>query len=320
MTDISTSIDLLNQLRRLHNNDDLKLCDTFFTYLAQETNILSTAENASTVQELAMKHVVKAQTSHKKTASSASTTTSASTKSSASSSSSSSSHHPIVSLSSTEPELKVELKDQIEADQQPSTPASTTASSKASSSPELIADDEDPSKLKPSIGNGSSTSQYTWTQSLSLVEATIALPSTVQRKQVDVTIDVQHLYVKIHDQVIVDAALHSKVDTDESTWTIETSRDGKQLSLYLPKLNGMEWWSRLVEGEREINVRKIQPENSKLSDLEPDVASTVNRMMFNQRQKAAGKPTSEEQEKQDALKRFMQMHPEMDFSKAKISM
>ena len=41
--------------------------------------------------------------------------------------------------------------------------------------------------------------------------------------------------------------------------------------------------------------------------------------MFDQAQKAAGKPSSDEMQKADVLKRFMAAHPEMDFSNAKIN-
>ncbi|KIY46144.1 nuclear movement protein nudC [Fistulina hepatica ATCC 64428] len=161
------------------------------------------------------------------------------------------------------------------------------------------------------------TLPYKWTQELGEVDLTVPVPKGTRAKNLNVVIQRKKLTVGLKSRpLILDGELCQLIKVDDSTWTIE---DNEIVLIHLEKLNKQQWWENVLTHHPKIDTRKIEPADSKLSDLDGETRGMVEKMMFDNQQKQMGKPTSDELKKMEALEKFKAAHPELDFSQAKIS-
>ncbi|KAK9378292.1 HSP20-like chaperone [Kockiozyma suomiensis] len=158
---------------------------------------------------------------------------------------------------------------------------------------------------------------YKWSQVLEELTVIVPVPPGTRSRDLQVQITRSKLFVALKSSLsapIINDDFYKDVKVDDSTWTLD---DNKEITLTITKSNKMEWWPCVVKSAPKIDVSRIQPENSKLSDLDGETRSMVEKMMFDQQQKQLKKPTSDEMKKEEILKKFQAQHPELDFSKAK---
>ena len=184
-------------------------------------------------------------------------------------------------------------------------------------------EEEDPHALQPgtvhpSPLNGGEAEHYVWSQTLQEVDVRLPVPVGTRAKDIVCEFTATTFKFGLKSELALRIPEKSKlcesIKPDDSFWTLE---DNREVRLTLTKSNQMSWWENVIKGDPRIDTKKVVPENSNLADLDGETRSTVEKMMYDQRQKAAGKPTSDQESKMGLMKKFMESHPEMDFKNCK---
>jgi len=178
----------------------------------------------------------------------------------------------------------------------------------AQANPEAKKEEKEESKAPP--GNGAVTDQYVWTQTLTEVHVSIPIAESVTKKDLTVQFLEDRLLVAVKGlpAPVLDGPWPEKIDVpsahqvDECLWTLVGDKGKKLLNLEIAKFKTYQgWWNCVVKGEPTIDTSKINPEPSKLSDLDGEMKGQVEKMMFDMRQKQKGEPSSDELLKRDKL-------------------
>ncbi|CAI9767718.1 unnamed protein product [Fraxinus pennsylvanica] len=146
----------------------------------------------------------------------------------------------------------------------------------------------------PSRSNGLDMDNYSCGQSLQEVNVTVSVPRGTKSKLIACEIKKNHLKVGLKGQPsVIDGELFQPIKVDYRLWSLGSLQTG----------NLMLFGIMLVS--RRLIPRKLNLEAAKSRIWSQKRRSTVEKMMFDQRQKSMGLPTSDEMQKQEILKKFM---------------
>jgi len=182
---------------------------------------------------------------------------------------------------------KVERKLEVIDDEEDTTTTSNTPNTPTEEKTEEKEEDtpainKERAKHPDPVGNGGITSLYSWTQTLKDFSLIIPIDEEVKSKQIKLDYTKFDFNLKIKGKDYSTGKKFPKeIRTPEFVWTIEVNEmtDEKTLNITCEKMNQMEWWESMFEGDQKINLDKINAEQSNLSDLDGETRQTVEKMM-----------------------------------------
>lgn len=151
--------------------------------------------------------------------------------------------------------------------------------------------------------NGAQREQFCWSQNATDVDVHVMVPEHVtSAKCVKVNLTTTHLKVSIletsgnYKDLIDDDLLYS-VMAEAAIWNLFPK---EHIFISMEKCENR-WWNSLLKTEPKINVNEI--DNSQpFEELDEESKAKIQQLMFDEQQKATGKPTSEQIKLESVLK------------------
>lgn len=139
-----------------------------------------------------------------------------------------------------------------------------------------------------STWNGAVTSKYHWSQSIAEVTVEVEVADESRAKDIIVDMTATRLAMKCKGATLLEGKLHEKINMEESIWHL----DDNKIVLTMEKQR-QTWWKCVLEGDEEIDTTKVESTRT-MQEYDGETQGAIRKIMFDQTQKAQGKPTSDQ--------------------------
>lgn len=155
-----------------------------------------------------------------------------------------------------------------------------------------------PAGLQMPIANGGVAERYYWRQTLADLTVYFPVPTATRGRDVTVDVRVSSLRVLVQGEVLLDGSLHETVRPSDVLWSVEdddgVAESGRVVSLTLEKRAEC-WWPCVLVGDPHIDTTKVDSTRY-VDEYDEETQGAIRKIMYDQRRKAQGLPTSEDEE------------------------
>jgi hypothetical protein len=153
----------------------------------------------------------------------------------------------------------------------------------------------------PVAGNGGVTERYFWQQTLDELSVHFCVPPRTVARDVRCEIRAGSVEVAVGGRVLLKGAFPEpeRVRPADSLWTLEPRTE--TLVLQLEK-SRQTWWDCVVQGEPKIDTQKVDS-SRRIDEYDEVTQAQIRKIMFDQRQKQQGLPSSDELRVDEILER-----------------